>query len=380
MSLNQSNLQVFDLNLRIYAALAIVAVIGLVVLFGDISTQPQQAPDAEKRDTIQLVNTVRAQVSKAKAVQQEITINGETEAGRQVTLRSEGEGRVTKLHKRAGEPVAAGELILELDAKALPDHLKHAQALVTQRQLEFEGAQRLKGQGLLAQAKMAEASALLEAAKAEVSELQQQLDDTRITAPFDGILDTRHVEIGELVRKGEALVDLVDFQPFIVTGEVNEQEAGRLTSGMPGSVELINGDSYSGTLRFLSKIANPQTRTFELELEIDNPSNRAVPSGMTAKMILQAGAVQAHKVSPALFELNDEGQLGLKRLDSENRVIFEPINIVKAETGAVWVTGLPDPTNLITVGHGYVSEGDIVTPEFVDEQDMTALAESQHGG
>ena len=77
-------------------------------------------------------------------------------------------------------------------------------------------------------------------------------------------------------------------------------------------------------------------------------------------MDLTGEAVSAHRVSPSLFTLNDDGALGLRTIDQENRVEFYPVVIIEDSPDGAWVTGLPKKARLITIGHEFVSEGQAV--------------------
>ena len=75
---------------------------------------------------------------------------------------------------------------------------------------------------------------------------------------------------------------------------------------------------------------------------------------------LPGEAVKAHRVSPSLFTLNDAGVLGLRTIDRENRVEFYPVSILEDSPDGAWVTGLPERARLITIGHEFAAEGQIV--------------------
>ena len=72
------------------------------------------------------------------------------------------------------------------------------------------------------------------------------------------------------------------------------------------------------------------------------------------------GEVQAHQVSPALFALGDEGEIGLRILDKSNKAVFQGVRIIEDGPEGVWVTGLPDKIRMITVGQGFVRDGESV--------------------
>ena len=83
---------------------------------------------------------------------------------------------------------------------------------------------------------------------------------------------------------------------------------------------------------------------------------------MTAPMRLPLERVPAHKVSSALLVLDDAGRMGVRAVDAGGVVRFHPAMVVRSEAEAVWLAGLPERLRLITVGQGFVTAGQVVTP------------------
>jgi hypothetical protein len=79
--------------------------------------------------------------------------------------------------------------------------------------------------------------------------------------------------------------------------------------------------------------------------------------------------VLAHRVSPALFTLDDAGSMGVRLIDQDNRVVFYAVEVIEDTAQGAWVTGLPSKVNLITVGQEFVLAGQRVEPIYVDGQD-----------
>ena len=72
----------------------------------------------------------------------------------------------------------------------------------------------------------------------------------------------------------------------------------------------------------------------------------------------------AQRVSPALFALDDRGEIGIRVIDENNIVHFHSVQIISEDPDGVWVTGLPNETNLITVGQEMVVAGERVDPDL----------------
>ena len=88
----------------------------------------------------------------------------------------------------------------------------------------------------------------------------------------------------------------------------------------------------------------------------------------------------AHKVSPALATLDEEGEVGLQAVDEDDRVVFYPVEIVRAEAGGVWVSGLPERVRLITIREGPVSDGQqVLVRESPGRFGLAPLASGEEG-
>ena len=109
---------------------------------------------------------------------------------------------------------------------------------------------------------------------------------------------------------------------------------------------------------------DPVTRTYPIEITVDN-ADYSIRSGLTVSVRIAQGSVEAHLISPALFALSDEGEIGVRTLDESNRVIFHVVKIVEDGPDGVWVSGLPSTSRLISVGQEFVTAGDIVEPVFI---------------
>ena len=187
-----------------------------------------------------------------------------------------------------------------------------------------------------------------------------------LVAPFDGVLHTRPVEIGDFVAEGKEVARIIELDPILVTGDVTQRELDHLEVGAPGGAKLITGKELEGIVRYVASEADEATRTFRVELEVDN-ADRSVVSGTTAQMRIPAETVSAHYISPALLSLNRRDQIGVKGVDDGGMVVFHTVDIVRTGVDGVWVTGLPDRVRVITVGQGFVHEGDRVEARADDQ-------------
>ena len=97
--------------------------------------------------------------------------------------------------------------------------------------------------------------------------------------------------------------------------------------------------------------------------------NRSIRDGISASFIIEGNKIPSHKISPAILMFGNEGQLGVRTVNSRNEVEFNRIEILEDTLDGIWITGLPESSRIITVGQEYVYLGqtvqvqEIVSPE-----------------
>ena len=134
-----------------------------------------------------------------------ITLNGLTEAEKMVAVRAETTGIVTDAPVSEGSQVRRGTLLCGLGIDARQARVAEAEAAVAARQVDYDAAQELVLKGWTSSNSAAAAKASLDAAKAARDTALIELRRTRITAPFDGVFETRSAEIGDFSRAWQQL-------------------------------------------------------------------------------------------------------------------------------------------------------------------------------
>lgn len=310
------------------------------------------------------LTTVRVRTITAQTRQQDIVVRGQTEALRKVLVRAETAGKVAAIRADKGTIVKAGDTICELNVDARLAMLDEARATAKQRKLEYEASKTLQEKGFRSETSVAGDLAEYEGAKAMVERMEKELANTKLKAPFDGIVDDRMVNVGDYLAPGQPCALVIDQDPFLVTGQVSEKDVPQITIGNKGWAKLISGERVDGQIRFIAKSSDRATRTFRVELEVPNPTG-LIRDGITAEIHILSKTLEAHRMSPAILSLDERGNIGVKIVDQSRRVRFLPVTIVADDSDGMWVTGLPKSVTIITVGQDYVTAGQevIVVPE-----------------
>ena len=197
-------------------------------------------------------SSVRVRTQSAEEILRTIVVNGETAPARVVDIAAETDGRIEYIGVNRGANVDRNAVIVRLDERDRKARLAQAEATLRQREVEYQGRLKLKGESYVSEAQLQEAIAQLETAKAELKRAQLDLEYMTIRAPFDGALQERHVEVGDFVKAGDPIARFVDNRRIIVTANVSEFDAGYVQTGQNAQAQLATGETVHGTIRYVA--------------------------------------------------------------------------------------------------------------------------------
>ena len=236
-----------------WIALIIFIALCLWVASGMLKAQNENDSAKSKISEIPLVKVTVEHVI-ADEVTREISLYGRTEPDRIATLRSEVKGLVKEVHVQEGERVSKGQKIISLEKHDVVSRLQSAKATLKQREVELKGAQSLKAQGYQSQTALAQATANLEMAKADMVSYQLAVFKSQVIAPFDGIINERFVEVGDFLKDGDKVAILVDLDPLVITANVTEANVHGLKTYQQATGRMVSGDMLQGKIRYISEI------------------------------------------------------------------------------------------------------------------------------
>jgi membrane fusion protein, multidrug efflux system len=301
-----------------------------------------------------------------------IRISGLTESDKRVAMATRVGGIITKLPVKQGDRVKAGDLILSIDAEEKKSMVKTAEQTLAQRKAEAEASQSLAKRGNLPKLQLDAARSALSTAQSQLDAAKAELERLEIIAPYDGVLDKVDVQLGSSVQQGAPVATLLALDPIIAVGEISERSLGSVKIGGRAQVRLVDGRMADGTIRYISKEANAQTRTYRVEVAIAN-ADLSIPAGMTAEVMLWAAPVKAIQVPRSVVTLSQDGDFGVRGIDKDNKAFFLPVTLIDDATNALVLTGVPDGTRVIVAGQDLVKDGETVTPVAPDAELMKKL-------
>ena len=363
-----------------------------------------QTPDVVVRDSTVGVVAIH---SVAQTIDSAVILRGRTEAARQVTVASETTGLVISEPLRKGAFVSAGDVVCRLapgtreaslaEARArlaeaqgrAPEAeagVLEANARVREAEINLNAAQKLSEDGfasetrvvsaeaameaatagvLRAQSAIASAQAGIEAAQAGVAAATREIDKLTIVAPFSGLLETDTVELGALMQMGTPCATIIQLNEIKLVGFVPEADVAKVNVGAMAGARLTSGQEVRGRVTFLSRSADPLTRTFRVEVTVAN-DDLSISDGQTAEILVASDGQTAHLIAQSSLTLDDDGVLGVRTVAEGNIVAFMPVTLLRDTAQGVWVAGLPEAVDIITVGQEFVIDGVRVAPTFTE--------------
>ena len=285
-----------------------------------------------------------------------VTVRGRTEAFRAVSIRSETAGVVAQTPVREGSFVQAGQVLCKLKVDARQATLDQAVANLKSKQLTQRASADLAARGFRSPNQLLADQANMDQASASVRQAEVALNQTDIRAPFAGVFNERDIEVGGYLAAGGACGMVIELDPLKITGDAPETEIAKVKVGAPAHAVLASGQRIDGSVYYVAKDADPQTRTYQVVMSAANPGS-AVPSGLSAQVSVEAGQISAHLLPASSLVLDAAGRQGVRYVRPGDVVAFAPVKVLDETPAGVWVSGLNGPVRVITVGQAYVSEG-----------------------
>ena len=193
--------------------------------------------------------------STAQIINDSIDFSSTTEAHRRIEIKSEVMTTIEKVLVKAGKSVKKGQHIIKLE--------------------EFDSNQDLYELDLLS---------------------ENEFKKIALFAPFDGILLDGHKIGGELVMPGEKVYEIIDLSQLKIFGYINENEILSISEDNDVDISIL-GENVNGKIDYISPFSDPDTKTFEIVVNVDNKDLK-FKDGLSSMISIKKGEVMAHKISP----------------------------------------------------------------------------------
>jgi membrane fusion protein (multidrug efflux system) len=259
-----------------------VTLVALQLLIG-CKPKPEAGGPAGGMPTMQVV----AVEARRQPVTESLALVGSIAANELIEIKSEIDGTIQEILFREGQQVEQGQLLIRLDETKLAADVAEYESNFKLGQANFERAKQLAQEKLISVSEYDQAAATFDVRQATLNRKQRELKDTRITAPFSGVIGARNVSPGQVIARNTLLTWLVDVDPVKVELNVPERFLGQLQLGqtLDLTVAAFGTNQFHGKVYFIAPAVDPNTRTTLVKAEIPNPKLELKP-GMFANLEL----------------------------------------------------------------------------------------------
>jgi RND family efflux transporter MFP subunit len=306
---------------------------------------PRSAPVVETMIVKPMVNVANPPL---------LAASGYLVANKQSKITPKFSGKVVQLPIDTGMKVRQGDMLAVLESTTVRAQLDEAQASLTEAERELNRQSALWKQGVTSKALLDSADAQYKAARARVHQIQINMQDMVVRAPFDGTIATKNTEVGEVISSvmmgqvagtlpAGAICTLVDLNTLEVEADVNEGSISQLHEGQPAevSVDAFPGKKWRGVLRQIIPTADRAKAIVKVKVKILDPGDRLLPEMSSTVSFLQAERSDAELREPARIWLPPaaiaNGRVAV--VDAKGRVSMRSVTTGAVRDGRIEVTG-----------------------------------------
>jgi membrane fusion protein (multidrug efflux system) len=252
-------------------------------------------------------------------IQDDAQAVGSLRSHQSVTLRPEVPGRVVKIGFADGAQVKRGQLLVQLDDALPRAELSQAQAQLSVARANLQRNQELVAQDFVARRVLDESQASLQVAEAQVALAQARLQRMQITAPFDGTVGLRRINLGEFVKDGADLVNLEDTSSLTVDFRLPERYQSRLAVGQAVQVQLdaLAGKRFSARVQALDPLLDADGRSIAVRATMPATAASELRPGMFARVLTVFAVDEAALVVPEEAIVPQAGKQFVIRIETE---------------------------------------------------------------
>lgn len=333
----------------------IVMVLVVLRLAGNYSKI--QEKKSANTNTVKAVSVTTEQVKRSE-LSRTIKAVGSTIAKTEVNLQAEISAQVTAVEFSLGDYVKKGQLLVKLDDRMQVYALENAKLNLSKQEDEYGRMKNIYAGKAGTETQLRDARIAYEAAKIAVEQAKRQLDLTRITAPFDGIVYQKSVEKGGYVGMGTVVLGIIDIKQLKVALNIAETDAYVLKNGQTAEItsSVFPGTTFPGRISFIAPKAD-KWHNYAVEVVLENNKNNALRAGTFVSVAFQLGSSKQTLVIPRKSLLGSMKDASVYRVVG-GKAVLTPVTIGQDYGEALEViNGVSENDIIVTTGHLNLTDG-----------------------
>lgn len=291
-----------------------------------------------------------------------IRVKGTVKAEDEAIISPETMGQIRKIHVREGAEVKKGQLLVSLNTSVTESAIQEVKTRLELAEKVYERQKSLWEQQIGSEIQYLEAKNNKESAEANLRTLQAQLDMASIEAPFNGIVDAITMETGEMASPGVQIMHLVSLKDLKIYADVSEKYLKSVFEGEKVVAEFPELDGLSRELSIYrkGKVIDMESRTFRIELKLNNPRETINPNLITVININDYSNKKALVVPSIIIKQDIRGYYLFVVRDEEGKQVARKIYVepgMAFEANTEIKKGLNEDDRVIVKGYNTVSDG-----------------------
>ncbi len=288
-----------------------------------------------------------------------IEIQGKVDAEENISVGPEMPGTIGKINVKVGDQVSKGQVLAELDSRALQQGLAELKSSIDFSRDLFNKQKNLWDQKIGTEVQFLQAKNQKESLEKKMATLEEQLRMSKLISPINGVVDAIDIKIGQATAPGAPGIRVVNLNNLKVKAEVAESYANRVKKG--NSVFVIFpdlNDTLETKINYVAKVISPMTRTFSVEIGLEEKEIYH-PNMIAILKITDYNNPKAIIVPVNLIQKTEKGDFVF--IESGKKAKKAAITIGKIYNGQAEVTsGLKPGDKLISTGFQDLNEGEII--------------------
>lgn len=257
----------------------VLAILGLLILIGSlagIKFLQIRTMIAQGKLFVPPPEVVTSAPVTASSWEALITAVGSLDAVQGVTITAEITGKVQQIAFKAGTSVTQGDLLVQQDISVEEAQLRSAESVAKLAQIEYQRSKKLLDTNVISQSDYDSARAQLTQALAQADNIRAVIAKKTIRAPFSGRLGMRHINLGQVINDGQAIVTLQSLDPIFVNFLLPQQQLAKIQTGLTVRVssDALPGKAALCTITAISPEVDTATRNIRVQATLNNPDEQ----------------------------------------------------------------------------------------------------------
>ena len=287
---------------------------------------------------------------------------GEVEAKNYAMISPEMNGRIEKIYVSRGQNVDKGQLLVSLNTDAINKQIKGVKSSLEFATTTFEKQNNLWKQNIGSEIEYLTSKNTKETLESQLEGLEAQKRMAQIRAPFNGVIDQIFPKEGEIAGPGFPVIEFVNLDKLIIKADISEAHINKIKKGQIVELRFSSIPDYKIKTPIIrvSKVIESASRTFEIEMQINNPEEKIKPNMVSTIMVNDFSSDKAFVVPSLVIRKDISGSYVyiLNKVQNQNIIGKKYISTgLSYDENTMIVKGISTGDKVIVKGYHLVSAG-----------------------